>query len=200
MASGGAPTASAVRVDFDAPLEVKNWRPLVHWLLAIPQVLVGSVLRSLRGVLMLISFFTVLFTKKIPRAVFDMAVMTMRYDWRVTSYVLWMRESYPPFEFTPASEDPGGDPTVLSIDYPEELKRWMPLVKWILAIPHFIVLVFLLIGGVFVGFAAFFAVLFTGRYPAGMRSYLVGVNRYSGRVVAYAGFLRDEYPPFSLQP
>ena len=199
MATGGT-AGSAVRLDLDAPLEVKNWRPLVHWLLAIPHFFVTYALRVLRGALILISFFTVLFTKKIPRSVFDMAVTTLRYDWRVTSYVLWMREAFPPFEFTPSSEDTGTDPASLGIEYPEELNRWLPLVKWLLAIPHFIVLVFLIIGGVFVGIAAFFTVLFTGTWPGGMRSYLVGVNRYSNRVVAYAGLLRDEYPPFNLQP
>jgi len=192
--------AGAVRVDIEAPLEVKNWRPLVNWLLAIPHLLIAGALRTLRGVLMLIAFFAILFTKKIPRAIFDMAVMTMRYDWRVSTYALWMREAYPPFDFTPASDDRGGDPAALSIEYPEELNRWLPLVKWILAIPHFVVFALLLVAGIFVGFAAFFAVLFTGRYPAGMRTFIVGVNRYSTRLVAYVGFLRDEYPPFSLQP
>lgn len=191
--------AHPVRLDLDAPLEVENWRPLVHWLLAIPQWLVAGVLRTVRQVLLFIAFFAVLFTKRIPRGLFDMVVLTLRYGWRVGTYTLWMREAYPPFEFTPASDDPGGDPATLSIDYPEELNRWLPLVKWFLAIPHYIVLVFLTIAGVFVGLVAFFAVLFTGRYPSGMRDYLVGVARWSTRVLAYAGFLRDEYPPFSLR-
>ena len=186
------------RLDFAGPLEIKNWRPLVNWLLAIPQFIVAGVLRTVRQVLQLIALFTVLFTKKIPRGLFDMIVMTLRYQWRVDTYAVWMRESYPPFEFTPASDDPGGDPASVSVDYPEELNRWLPLVKWFLAIPHYFVLLFLFLGGVFVALGAFFAVLFTGRYPEGMRSYLVGVNRWSLRVVAYAGLLRDEYPPFSL--
>lgn len=70
--------------------------------------------------------------------------------------------------------------------------------KRLLAIPHYFVLLFLYLGAFFVGVGAFFAVLFTGRYPEGMRSYLIGVNRWSLRVLAYAGFLRDEYSPFSL--
>lgn len=170
-----------VRLDLEGPLEIKNWRPLVNRFLAIPQFLVAGVLRSVRQVLQLIAFFAILFTKRIPRGLFDMILMTERYRWRVDSYALWMRESYPPFEFTVASEDPGGDPASVSIEYPAELNRWLPLVKWLLAIPHYIVLVFLYLGAFFVGVAAFFAVLFTGRYPAGMRSYLVGVNRWSLR-------------------
>jgi len=188
-----------LRLDLQASLEVANWRPLVHWLLAIPQFLIVGVLRYVRGVLLLIAFFAVLFTKKIPRGIFDMVAMTLRYQWRVSTYALWMREPYPPFAFTPASEDPGDDPASLSIEYPQELNRWLPLVKWLLAFPHYIVLIFLAIGGLFVAIAAFFAVLFTGRYPEGMRSYMVGVARWGIRVGAYAGFLRDEYPPFSLR-
>ncbi|HZD18798.1 MAG TPA: DUF4389 domain-containing protein [Actinomycetota bacterium] len=185
-------------LDLDAPTEVANWRPLVHWLLALPQWLITSVLRSVRQVLLFIAFFAVLFTARIPRGLFDMIVLTLRYGWRVSTYTFWMRETYPPFDFTPTSTDPGGDPATLSIDYPETLNRWLPLVKWFLAIPHYFVLLFLSIGGVVVAFISFFAVLFTGRYPEGLRGYLVGVARWGTRVGAYAGFLRDEYPPFSL--
>lgn len=190
--------AQPVRLDLDAPPDVDNWRPLVHWLLAIPQWLIAGVLRTVRQVLLFIAFFAVLFTTRIPRGLFDMVVMTLRYGWRVTSYTFWMRQPYPPFDFTPTSDDPGGDPASLSIDYPEQLNRWLPLVKWFLAIPHYFVLLFLMIGGFFAAIAAFFAVLFTGRYPEGLRRYLVGVTRWSTRVHAYAAFMRDEYPPFSL--
>jgi uncharacterized protein DUF4389 len=196
MADGSYPA----RLGIEAPLEVRNWRPLVNWFLAIPHYLILYALRILRQVLTIIAFFTVLFTKKIPDSIFNMIVMTRRYGWRVTSYVLWMRESYPPFSFTTSAQDDGIDPAWLSIDYPQELNRWLVLVKWwLLAIPHYIVLIFLSIGAVFVALVAFFAVLFTGRYPEGLRSYLVGVSRWSLRVYAYAGLLRDEYPPFSLE-
>lgn len=183
---------------FEGPDEVENWRPLVNWILAIPQIMISTALRALRQVLMLISFFAVLFTTKIPRPLHDMIVMTLRYQWRVASYVLWMRSGYPPFDFTPMSDDTGGDPASLSVDHAEQLNRWLPLVKWFLAIPHLIVLVFLYVAGFFVGFFAFFAVLFTGRYPPGGREFLVGINRWKLRVLAYAVFLRDEYPPFSM--
>jgi hypothetical protein len=79
-----------------------------------------------------------------------------------------------------------------------ELNRWLPLVKWLLLIPHFIVLVVLAIGAMFVMLAAFFAVLFTGRWPEGMRSYIINVERWSMRVNAYLYLLTDQYPPFSL--
>jgi hypothetical protein len=188
-----------VTLDLAAPLEVARWRPLVHWLLAVPHLLISGALGTLRGVLQLIAFFSILFTKKIPPAVFDLIVMTLRYQWRVTSYLLFMREDYPPFEFDQSAQDPGGDPATLSVEYPEELARFMPLVKFLFVLPHFVVFAVLAIGGIFAWLVSFFAVLFTGRYPEGLRRYLVGVSRYGNRMFAYFGFLRDEYPPFSLR-
>ncbi len=79
------------------------------------------------------------------------------------------------------------------------MNRWLPLVKWLLAIPHYIVLVFLWIAVVFVWLITFFAVIFTGRYPRGMRDFVVGVARWSMRVNAYALLMTDVYPPFSLE-
>ena len=196
MTNGSYP----VRLDLRAPNKVANWRPLVHWLLAVPHIIIVYALQVLRRVLQLIAFFAVLFTKQIPEPIFDMIVMTRRYAWRTASYTLWMRESYPPFSFTTTAEDDGVDPAMVSIDYPTELNRWLPLVKWFLAIPHFIVLIFLGIASVIVIFPiSFFAVLFTGRYPEGLRSFVIGVQRWSLRVSSYALFLRDEYPPFSLE-
>jgi hypothetical protein len=188
-----------VRLDFSGPLEVSRWRPLINWIIAIPHFLVLWVLGVLAGVCLFVSFFTVLFTKQIPPQLFDIIVMTMRYSWRVASYALWMREDYPPFDFTPGTTDNRMDPhTVLEIDRPDELTRWGPLYKWLLAFPHYIALWFLAIGAFFALFWAFFVVLFTGSYPQGVRNYVVGVQRWTLRVQAYAGFLRDEYPAFSM--
>jgi hypothetical protein len=192
------PVAYPVSVDLDAPLEIARWRPLVHWLLAIPQLLISQALQTLRYVLTLISFFTIIFTKKIPRSLFDVIVMTMRYQWRTSSFMFFMREAYPPFDFQPASQDTGTDPAKFSIEYPEELGRFMPLVKWFLAIPHYFVIMLLFIPVVLGGFAAFFAVLITGRYPEGIRNFQVGFSRWTSRVTAYVGLLTDRYPPFSL--
>jgi hypothetical protein len=194
MTNGSYP----VRLELQAPLKVKNWRPLVNWILAIPHLLVLYALRALRFALSVIALFAVLFTKRIPESIFNMIVMTRRYAWRVTSYALWMREPYPPFDFTASAQDDGTDPASLSIDYPSELNRWLPLVKWLLAIPHYIVLFFLAIGVVAVLILSFFIVLFTGKWPESFRSFVIGTERWSVRVGAYVLFLRDEYPPFSF--
>ena len=109
---------------------------------------------------------------------------------------------------TPASQalavpDPSGPPSPaypagFEIAYPSELNRWLPLVKWLLVIPHFIALFFVGIGAFFVVVYGFFAVLFTGRWPRGAFDYLVGTCRWVYRVVAYFHLMTDAYPPFSL--
>jgi hypothetical protein len=124
--------------------------------------------------------------------------MALRYQHRVYSYVFFMREPYPPFDFTMSERDSGGDPVRVTIERPETLNRWLPLVKWLLAIPHYIVLTIFAIGAFFVLIAAFFVVLFTGRFPTGMRDYVVKVQRYAVRLQAYLYLLRDEYPTFAL--
>src|ERR1051325_3112092 len=157
--------SAPIRVDLDAPLEIARWRPLINLILAIPQLAVSAALRYVRQILQLISFFTVLFTKRIPRPLYDFIVMSYRYEWRADSFAFWLREKYPPFSFALASEDDGIDQASMSIAYPTELKRWMPLVKWFLAIPHYVVLAFIYVGAVFVVIGSIFAVIFTGKYP-----------------------------------
>ena len=86
------------------------------------------------------------------------------------------------------------------VTYPQELNRWLPLVKWLLAIPHYVVLFFLSVGAFFAVLIAWFAILFTGRYPRGLFDYVVGVGRWWLRVEAYAFLLvTDRYPPFALR-
>src|SRR3954470_14120651 len=180
------------QVEFHGESHITNWRPLIQWLLAIPHLLIASALRSLREILTLISLFTVLFTERIPRPLFDMIATTYRYEWRSVTYAMFMHEDYPPFDFQPASDDDGVEPhTVLSIAYPEHLNRWAPLYKWLLALPHYFVVVALTIAGGFVFIGGLFAVLFTGEYPQGIRNFLVGVYRYTVPVEAYVGLLPE---------
>src|SRR4051794_17552250 len=191
--------AYPAQLEFVADRHMARWRPLVQWLLAIPQLLIASALSSLRNILTLISFFTVLFTKRIPRPLFDAIAMTFRYEWRATSYALFLHPDYPPFDFQPGAADDHTDRhSTVTFVYPEQLSRWRPLVKWFLAIPHYLVLIVLFIASVFVIIAGFAAVVVSGEYPERARNFLVGVYRWSLRVQAYVGLLTDEYPPFSL--
>jgi hypothetical protein len=185
--------------EFHADRRITRWRPFVQWLLAIPHLMIAWALRSLRQVLTLISFFTVLFAQRIPRPVFDAIVMTYRYEWRAMSYALFMHEDYPPFDFDLTSDDDGLEPhTSLRLTYPEHLARWKPLYKWFLAIPQYVVVVALAIVAGLGVIAGLVAVLVTGEFPEGIRDFLVNAYRYALRVEAYVGFLTDRYPPFSL--
>jgi hypothetical protein len=193
-------SAHPVQLDLEAPLEVARWRPLVHWILVIPHVIVLYVLNIVLGVLGLVSWFAILITGNVPQGIFDFMATILRYQWRTMSYLAFMREAYPPFDFTASSADPGTDPARLSVAYPERLSRLLIFVKWLLVIPHLFALFFVAIAAFFVGIAGFFAVLFTGRWPEGMRRFLVGTSRWSMRVTAYVYLMTDVYPPFSLEP
>jgi roadblock/LC7 domain-containing protein len=192
------PPPYPVVLEFARGDEVARWRPLVNWLLAIPQFVVVYLLGIIERVLGILSLFFVLFTKRIPDSIFNFRVMVYRYQWRVTSFAFFMRDEYPPFSFELTAIDDEIDEARLSIQPPGEMNRWLPLVKWLLAIPHYIVLAFLGIGVFFVWIITFFAVIITGRYPRGLRDFVVGVSRWAYRVTAYVLFMTDEYPPFSL--
>ncbi len=188
-----------VQLEFHADRHITRWRPLVQALLAVPHLMIASALRTLRQILTLISLFAVLFTKQIPRPLFDVIVMTYRYEWRAMSYAFFLHEDYPPFDFALSSQDDGVEPhTSLSLTYPEHLARWQPLYKWLLALPHYLVLVGLAIAACVGIVAGFFTVLVTGEYPERIRDLLVNAYRYALRVEAYVGFLTDRYPPFRL--
>ena len=186
-------------VELDAPLEVARWRPFLHWLLAIPHVLVLQVLGGVAGVLVFIAWFAILFTGQFPPALFQFVAMTQRYQWRVSSYALGLREQYPPFEFEMVGPDPGTDPAVWSIEEPAALSRGLIFVKWFLVIPHYLVLAFVSLAAALAWLTGAVVVLITGAWPAGIRDFLVGVNRWALRATAYVLLLRDEYPPFALR-
>jgi hypothetical protein len=187
------------QLEFHNEYRIARWRPLVQWILAIPQLAIVWALNSLRNVLTVISLFTVLFTKRIPRPIFDAIAMVYRYEWRAFSYALFMHDDYPPFDFTVSAEDDRAEPhTMVTIAYPEQLNRWKPLYKWFLAIPHYLVIVALAVAGVVAFLVGFFAVLLTGEYPHRMRDFIVNVYRYTLRVEAYVCLLTDRYPPFRL--
>ena len=135
----------------------------------------------------------ILFRQKYPRWWFDFNVQYQRFSTRVSAYVSLLTDEYPSTD-----EEQG---VHLEIDYPDasQLNRWMPLVKWILAIPHYVVLFVLLIIAAILFVLGWFGILLTGTFPRGFHNFIVGVNRWSLRVTAYAFLLTtDEYPPFSL--
>ena len=146
------------------------------------------------GLLVVPPLLMIVFRQKYPRWWFDWNRELLRFSTRVYAYGALLNDQYP-------STDEQQYVT-LEVAYPdarEGLNRWLPLVKWFLAVPHYVVLFVLSIGAIFAVIAAWFAILFTGRYPRGLFNYVVGVMRWSNRVAAYAFVLvTDEYPPFRL--
>jgi hypothetical protein len=185
-----------VRYDVEYPETLSRWKIFVKWLLAIPHLIIVYLLQGVASILVLIAFFAILFTKKWPRGLFDFTVQIQRWTANTFAYAfLLFRDEYPPF-----GGEAGAYPLTLEIDYDDNLSRGMIFVKWLLAIPHFIALFVLEAVGFVVVVIAFFAILFTGRYPRGLFDLVVGIVRWYWRVYAYAVFLMtDRYPPFSLK-
>ena len=148
------------------------------------------------GVLFLPALLLIVFRRKYPRWWFDWNLELLRFENRIWAYLALMDDRYPSTDERQA--------VTLEFQYPDaerDLNRWLPLVKWLLAIPHYIVLILLWIAAVFAVIFAWFAILFTGRYPRGLFDFVLGVLRWGNRVTAYAFVLvTDRYPPFRLSP
>ena len=155
-----------------------------------------TVVVSAGGLLFAGPLLMILFRQKYPRWWFDWNLELTRFSSRVGLYAALLDDRYPSTDEQQSLR--------LDIPYPDartELNRWLPLVKWFLAIPHYIVLVFLGIAAFVCIVIAWFAILFTGRYPRGLFDFVLGVGRWAVRVEAYAFLLAtDRYPPFSLSP
>ncbi|MEW6582472.1 MAG: DUF4389 domain-containing protein, partial [Actinomycetota bacterium] len=216
-----APAAAyPVRVTGELTEPLSRWLWLVKWFLAIPHYVVLFFLWIAFVVMSAVAFVAILVTGRYPRGVFDFNVGVLRWTWRVAfySYGTLGTDRYPPFRL----ED-DDYPARLQVDYPERLSRGLVLVKWwLLAIPHYLVVGILAGGGWYafggdgpggwwlapaggglIGLLALFAgvaLLVTGRYPKDIFPLVLGFNRWVYRVAAYAGLMRDEYPPFRTSP
>jgi hypothetical protein len=157
----------------------------------------GSVVAAGAGGLLFFGpLLMILFRQKYPRWWFDWNLELQRFTNRVWAYVALMDDRYP------STTD--HQSVHLDYDYPDaarDLNRWLPLVKWLIALPHYIVLIFLDLAAVAVLIVAWFAIMFTGRYPRGIFNFVEGVIRWNNRVLGYAlTLVTDRYPPFSLAP
>ncbi len=201
MEASAPPVATAAsdypaRFGVEYPERLSRWKIFVKWLLAIPQFIIVYLLQIVGYLMVFVAFFAILFTKRWPPMMFEFMVQIQRWTMNTVAYALTLqRDEYPPF-----SGEAGEYPVLLEIDYDENLSRWLIFVKWLLILPHLIVLTFLAIAGYVAVFIAFFAILFTGRYPRGLFDFVTGVLRWALRVYAYGHWLMtDRYPPFSLR-
>jgi hypothetical protein len=210
-----APTPLRLTGELDSRLS--RWLWLLKMFAAIPHYLVLVVLWVCFVLVTVAAGVAILITGRYPRALFDFNVGVLRWNWRVGFYVYAAlgTDRYPPFSLSP-----GDYPAMLSVAYPDRLSRGRVLIKWFLAIPHLVVVALLVasfmlyplpalndfdgkLGGgysvlnLLVVLAGFF-LLITGRYPAPLFDFLMGINRWMYRVLVYVALMSDEYPPFRL--
>ena len=190
----GYPLTLEVRADET----VDRWRPFFNWVLAIPHFIVLYALTAVSSALAFLSFFSVLFTRRVPDAFHQFQAMALRYGARVGTYAFGLTGDYPPFSFEMVGEDPGDyPPSRLSVREPGEMNRWLVFVKWILLIPMFFVLFFWAMAAGVGWFVNAFVVLFTGRTSETAARWFASDLRVQYRIDWYGYFLTDEYPPFS---
>ena len=205
MADESAAYPARLEIDYAEQLDRLSSFFRIIWIIPIAVILAlltnaGSVGERRNGLgihagLALATALMIVFRQRYPRWWFDFARELTRLATRIWTYLLLLTDQYPSTVDEQAVH--------LEIDYPDvekDLNRWMPLVKWLLAIPHYVVLALLFVGALVSTIIAWFAILFTGRYPRGLFDFVVGVQRWALRVGAYAFLLvTDRYPPFSLR-
>lgn len=195
--------AYPVSIEGELDPNLSRWFWLVKLFLAIPHYVAILFLGMAFVLLTVVAFFAILFTGKYPKGIFDFNVGVLRWSWRVGFYTFSAlgTDKYPPFSLK--ADD---YPARLDVEYPDQLSRGLVLVKWALAIPHYII-VSIFDGGLGVNFGlksvlvffAAIALMFTGRYPVSLFDLVMGFNRWGFRVVAYVSLMRDEYPPFRFE-
>jgi len=181
-----------------APERVANWRPFVQWILALPHLLIAGALSYVAGALSIISWFAILFTGRLPEGIANLQVMIIRYTARAYAYAGFLHADYPPFDFTLAAAEPGGTPVDVSLA-PEltERNRLTVGLRFIWIIPAALFAFVIGIVGMVVWLVAAFAILFTGKWPAGLLDWARRCLRVWLRFQAYANLLTDAYPPFN---
>ena len=184
-----------VQFDVEYPESRNRLTALVRLILALPIFFVIALVASGLGALSFATALVILFRGKYPRQWFEWQLEANRFKQRVSAYAGLLRDEYP------STDDEQAVALDLAYPDPSDLSRFMPIIKWLLAIPHYIILYFLGIIAFIVMVIGWFAILILGRYPRGLFGFSVGYARWTVRVAAYAGILTtDRYPPFRFGP
>ena len=174
-----------------------RWRPFVQWIMAIPHFMISSALNPFFPAV--IAWFAIMFTGKMPPGLANLMIMLQRYNARVNGFALGLTEHYPPFDYATTAGDPGD--YAIRLDVNPELEnrnRLTVFFRLFMLIPIAIFAMIVFIGVYIVAIIAWFAVIVTGEYPAGMRNFVIKGMRLAQRITGYAYLLTDQYPPFSL--
>lgn len=196
---GAAPAGYPANITVDTPEKIANWRPLVQWFLAIPHYIIMVVMNYVAQVVAFVAWLVVLITGKLPEGIANFFAMVLRYANRTTTYMGFLHDTYPPFDFTTSTTDPGGFP--VRTDFTPQLEgrnRLTVLLRLIWAIPALIVTAIIGIVAAVCWFIGFFAVLITGKWPGGLHAWVLKGLRAGTRLNAYLYLLTDEYPPLSF--
>jgi hypothetical protein len=188
-----------LNLDVDSPPRVARWRPLINWLLVVPLEVWLLVLSFGAVVVVFLGWFAILLTGRLPDSWSDYIMAVLRYQWRITAYLYAWTDKYPEFSSPAGHIDPGDFPAVLYCARPLRRNRWTVFFRLLMVLPQVVVLYFVGIALSVVLLIAWFVVLFTGRWPQGMRRFSIGVSRWTTRVQAYFQLVTDEYPPFGFQ-
>jgi len=185
-------------IEVETPPTIANWRPLVQWILAIPHLIISWALDYVAGAVAVVSWFVILFTGKLPEGLANFQIMIIRYTTRAQLYAGFLHDDYPPYDFTMSSRDSGTTPVRIDVEPElEDRNRLTVGLRFLWIIPAALYAILVAIVGIVAWFLSFFAVLFTGRWPEGLRSWVVKSVRVFTRLTAYGALLTDEYPPFS---
>ncbi len=215
-------------VQIDTPAQVDRWRPILHWILAIPHYIVLSVLYAISVVLTIVGWLAVVLTGRLPAGIAGFQAMYLRYTARLEAYVMFLTTEYPKFNFSTSAQDPGGSQTtvgfspalkdrnrltslfrfimifatLVGLSQELDVSGWVwffAFIIGIVAIPAYVFLIIVATIAAICAFLGFFAVLFMGRWPAGLRNFVEGAIRVTVRFGAFTAFLTDEYPPFTIR-
>lgn len=179
--------------------QIANWRPLAQWLLALPHLIIAGALQNIAGPVALVSWFIIMFTGKLPAGIANLQAMIIRYQTLANGYTLGLTEQFPPFMFDTVSADPGT--YTLGVDLQPDLgerDRVSVFFRIFLLIPAMFMMMIYGLLFMVTGTIAWFAVLFTGKYPDGLRRITVGLQDFVVRFSAYAMLLTDRFAPLNL--